>query len=196
MTEEVCWTLHFFIGIVFQRRPMGSFDNCRPLCMKAYNKIYYMNTIYIIYQYKHLKGGDLKHAMWFCYCFGYDVTVRFIERQMFHASGLNSKWCKVKFLMKYLSWIGTIPVFTGCTKNVLHCICLKCRWDLLESRSIQIIAAQWLMGHPAPKYVKDVCLILKMKFHTGLWHHTSSHGVICQYQQPSSLLYLNCLLYN
>ena len=27
---------------------MGSFDNCCPLCMKGYNKIYYINTIYII----------------------------------------------------------------------------------------------------------------------------------------------------
>ena len=33
----------------------------------------------------------MPHAMRVCYCFGYDVTVRFIETRMFQTSGLNRK---------------------------------------------------------------------------------------------------------
>ena len=61
----------------------------------------------------------MRHAMRLCYCFGYDATVRFIETRMFQTSGHNRTWCTVKFLMKYLSWIGTSPVFTGCTRKFI-----------------------------------------------------------------------------
>ena len=71
--------------------------------------------VIILLQYKHIK----KHAMQLCYCFGYGTTVRFIEMWMFHAWALNRKWCKVKFISKYLSWIGTNPVFIGCTRNLI-----------------------------------------------------------------------------
>ena len=59
----------------------------------------------------------MRHAMCHCYCFGFDITVRFIETQMFQSwiqtSGLNRKWCKVKFLTEYLQWIGTTPYSQG-----------------------------------------------------------------------------------
>ena len=50
----------------------------------------------------------------------------------------------------------------------LYCIRLKCHGDWWESGQIQIFTGQWLMGHSPCKYVKDVCLILKRKFHTGI----------------------------
>ena len=45
---------------------------------------------------------------------------------------------------------------------------LKRHGDSWESGQIQIFAMQWLMGLPLQKYVKEACLILKWKFHTGL----------------------------
>ena len=52
-------------------------------------------------------------------------------------------------------------------KFYLNCISLKRRGNSWESGCIQIFATQWLMGHSPCKYVKDVCLILKRKIHTG-----------------------------
>ena len=80
--------------------------------------------------------------MRFCYCFGYDVTVRFIETRMFQTSGPNRKWSKVKFLKKYLSWIGTSHRVH--MKFHLNCICSKRRGDWWDSGQIQINAAQRL----------------------------------------------------
>ena len=47
-------------------------------------------------------------------------------------------------------------------------ICLKCRWNSWQSERIQIFAVQWLVGLSLEKYVKDVHLIVKRKFYTGL----------------------------
>ena len=119
-------------------------------------------------------------AMQLCYCFGCDVTVRFIETLMFQTSGLNTKWCKVKFLTKYLLWLGTNPVFTGYTGNLIYIafvmIRLKCRWNSWQSGRIQIFAMQWLMGLSPQKYVKAVRLILKRKFHTGPSENSQPEG--------------------
>ena len=86
------------------------------------------------------KSSPLQHhwrwectlAIRLCYCFGYDVTVRFIEMWMFQTSGHNRKWCKVKFLKKYLLWIGTSPVFTGCTRNFIKLHSFETPWRFIR----------------------------------------------------------------
>ena len=45
---------------------------------------------------------------------------------------------------------------------------LKRRWNSWQTGQIQIFAVQGQMGLSPQKYVKDVRLILKRKFHTGL----------------------------
>ena len=44
---------------------------------------------------------------------------------------------------------------------------LKLRWDSWESGWIQIITERWLIKHLLPKYLKDLRLMEKRKFHTG-----------------------------
>ena len=85
-----------------------------------------------------------------CYCFGYGVTVSFIETRMFQTSGLNRKWCKVKFLMKCSQWLvnRNKPLIHRVHKKFyLNCIRLKHRRDWWDNGQIQIFATQWLMGH-------------------------------------------------
>ena len=81
--------------------------------------------MFILLKYKYFK----KHTMQLWYYFGYDITVRFIETWMFYASGLNGIWCKVKFLIKYLSWIGTNHIFTGCRRNFIY---IAFVWNAME----------------------------------------------------------------
>ena len=83
----------------------------------------------------------------------------------FQTSGLNRKSCKVKFLTKYLQWIGTIHRVHK--KFHLNCIRLKHSRDWWDNGQIQIFAAQWLMGHFCKWICQSVCLILKSKIHTG-----------------------------
>ena len=53
---------------------------------------------------------------------------------------------------------------------------LKRRWNFWQSGRIQIFAVQSLMGLSPQKYIKDVHLILKRKFHTWL---TVNHKIMC-----------------
>ena len=55
---------------------------------------------------------------------------------------------------------------------------LKRRGDSWESGQIQIFAVHRLIGLSPLKYVKDVRLILKRKFHIG-WYKTRSYERSC-----------------
>ena len=94
--------------------PLIDFDNnCCPLCMKAYNKIYYINSIHDIGINTSKRWFETHDAI--SLLFWFDVTVRLLKHECPTRQGPTES----QMYSKYLSWIGTNPVFTGCTRNFI-----------------------------------------------------------------------------